>query len=94
MTEPKEAYITSEEVTKAHDNWVYFHKGLICDESEERFFTYCHSQAQSFVDDVLDWDNGEETYHVAGSTAQRIKQLGSPHFHAILEAWYAKHPWK
>ena len=101
LTEPKDSYVTVTEIEQAWNNWLYFHKGVHCEEVEERFFTYCHSLEQSFVDDLLDWrsdHDDERAYgdqrHVAASTTQRIKLAASPHFNTILNAYYVKHPWK
>jgi hypothetical protein len=100
-TEPKDDYITVGEISQAWENWLTFHKGIHCEETEERFFTYCHSIEQSFVDDLLDWsvvdderpEDGDKR-HVAANTASRIRLAASHHFNAILNAYYIKHPWK
>lgn len=88
-TKPKESYVTSEEVMRAEENWIYFHRGINSDEVQNRFFTYCHSFEQSFEDDLL---SGEGPMHVARDTAQRIIQAAGPHFNAIFEAYYQNHP--
>jgi len=100
-TEPKDAYVHVSEIEKAYDNWLYFHRGIQCEETEARFFTYCHTVEQSFVDDLLDWGSYSfddqrfgENRHVASSTAQRIKMVAGPHWNTVLNAYYAKHPWK
>lgn len=92
-TKPQEVYITSAELEKAWDNWLYFHRGLHCEETEERFFTYCHSTEQSFVDDMLLLEDPENKF-VCAETAQKVRQCASPHFNTVLAAYYAKHPWK
>ena len=90
----REEYITNQELTQAWENWLHFHRGIHCEETEERFFAYCRSLEQNWIDAPLDWSNGEETYHVARSTAQRIKKLLSPNYNTWLEAYYINHPWK
>lgn len=90
----KTVHITINELRTAFENWLDFHYGLHCEEVEERFFKYCHSLAQSQIDDSLDWDNGRETYQVSADTAHNVKLLNSPHHHAVIKAYYAKHPWK
>lgn len=96
MTEPKEAYITIEELKQAWKNWIYFHKGIECEEVETRFYMYCHTLEQSFIDDLLDWDanNDVKKMHVAKGTANRIKSAASTHFNTILNAYYIRNPWK
>lgn len=101
FTEPVDSTVTITEITQAWDNWLTFHRGINCEETMERFFTYCHSVPQSFVDDLLDWEAGcvdercyDDTRHVASSTAQRVKMLAGPYFNAVVSAYYAKHPWK
>ena len=101
MTEPKEAYVHVNEIERAWHNWMTAHYGIHCEETEERFFSYCHSVEQSRVDDLLDWGSFSfddqkfgETRHVAASTANRIKMMAGPHFQTIVSVYYAKHPWK
>ena len=101
FTELVDSSVTISEIEQAWENWLTFHRGIDCEETEERFFAYCHSYEQSFVDDLLDWESysfDEHKYgdirHVAASTADRIKLAASPHFNTILNAYYAKHPWK
>lgn len=90
----KTAYVTNLELRTAWQNWLYFHKGLHCEEVEIRFFNYCHTVKQSFIDDSLDWDNDGDRYHVAVDTAQRIKQLAGSYSETICKAYYIKNPWK
>jgi len=96
-TEPKEAYVHVNEIEQAWRNWMTAHYGIHCEETEERFFSYCHSVEQSFVDDLLDWQSYSfddqrfgENRHVAASTAKRIKMMASQHFHAIVKMYYAR----
>lgn len=89
----KTSYITNSELRKAWKNWLYFHRGIHCEETEERFFKYCHTVEQSFIDDMLNWDDGKATYHVAQDTAQRVVKAAGPYFNTIFSAYYAKHPW-
>lgn len=88
-----DTFITHETLTQAWANWLQHHHGLQCEEVEERFFTYCHSLEQSFIDDPLDWENDNDQYHVAADTAHRINLLAGPHFNTVISAYYAKHPW-
>lgn len=91
----KDTKITHEELRLAWRNWLYFHRGIDCDETEERFYAYCHSLEQSFVDDILDWDeHTDQPIIVAADTARNIRQCASIHFDAILNAYYVTHPWK
>lgn len=90
----KTSYVTNAELTKAWENWLYFHRGINCEETESRFFAYMHTQEQSFIDDCLDWDNEKGPYHVAADTAVRVIQAAGSYFNAIFSAYYAKHPWK
>lgn len=85
--------ITNEELTQAWENWLYFHRGIHCEEVEGRFFTYCHNLDQSWVEACLDWGNGQDTYHVSIGTAERIRKCASSNFNALLEAYYINHPW-
>lgn len=101
MTEPKDNTITVAEIRQAWGNWLTYHRGIHCEETEERFFTYCHNLEQSFVDDLLDWtaDHDDEREYgdrrqVATSTANRIRLAASHHFNTVLNAYYIKHPWK
>lgn len=93
-TEPVDDQVTYEEFNRAEENWYEGHYGLRCEEAETRFFTYCHSLEQSFVDNVLGGDGDDGVYKVAASTAQRIRLLASPNFKTIIEAYYKRHPWK
>jgi hypothetical protein len=90
----KEAFLTIEELNHAWKNWLCFHRGLYCEETETRFFDYCHSHEQSFIDDPLDWDSDVEKFHVARDTAHRVKLAASTNWHAVFKAYYVKHPWK
>lgn len=95
MTEEKTTYITHETLNQAWNNWLHFHRGIHCEETELRFYTYCHSLEQSFVDDALNWDDDDLwTHHVAASTAYRVNLLAGPNFNMIIRAYYVNHPWK
>lgn len=100
-TEPVDATVTRAEIEQAWNNWLSFHHGLNCDETQLRFFNYCHSLEQDHVDDLLDWGSEHDDVRhygdprqVAASTAQRIKLLAGPYFNAIISLYYAKFPWK
>jgi hypothetical protein len=92
-TEPVDDSVSAEECLQAEDNWYQAHYGIRCEETMERFFKYCHSLEQSRVDDQLLAED-PSIKRVASSTANRIRLLASPHFKTVVNAYYAKYPWK
>lgn len=82
--------IDNQTLQQAEDNWYQVHFNIRCDETMDRYFNYCHSLEQSFIDDQLLPENDEEYYYVAPDTAHRIKLLAGPNAETVVKAWYAK----
>lgn len=77
---------------RAEENWYRAHYHVRCEEVMNRYFAYCHSVDQSFIDDMLTSEDDSDFYYVAPETADRIKMLASPHYETIVRAYYAKNP--
>lgn len=83
--------IDNETLRKAEENWYKVHFGIRCEETMERYFNYCHSHEQSFIDDELTPEDDSLFYYVAPETANRIKLLASPNAETVVRAYYAKY---
>lgn len=83
--------IPAEQVERAWNNWLKFHYGIHCDETETRFFTFLDPDDSN--EQVIDWDEDEDL-HCFADIAHKLRLLSSPHFHAVIHAHYVQHPWK
>jgi hypothetical protein len=85
--------VPQSQIEKAWENWLEFHYGLDGDACTQRFCDFV--DPGDINEAVIDpWHDHIGEVEVLPEIAARINMLSGPHFHAVIKAHYALHPWK
>lgn len=87
--------VEDEIYSKAWGNWVDFHYRLECDQLMERFCNFVDpGDKNPYVLDYWGCADQDEPQEALPEIARRLQLLAGPHYHTVIKAYYARHPWK